>query len=81
MEIFLVLLIIILATFFIVKKVLNSAKTNLFRDQAAWTGKDINIKYNKSNKISPSKSNNNYLKLIAEESSLYLQDQSIEEDK
>ena len=75
MEIFLLLSIIILMIFFIVKKVYYSAKRNLFKDQAAWSGKDIKIKYSKSNQNSESKENDNYLKIIAEESKLYLEDQ------
>ncbi len=80
MKIFLLLSIIILAIFFGVKKVLNSAKRNLFRDQEAWSGKDINIKYSKTKEILESKRDNNYLKIIADESKLYLEDQSSEEN-
>ena len=79
MEILLLLSIISLSIFFVVKKVFYSAKRNLFKDQAAWSGKDINIKYNKSKEISESKINENYLRIIAEESKLYLEDQSKQE--
>ena len=79
MEIFLFLSIIILGIFFGVKKVFYSAKRNLFKDQAAWSGKDLKIKYSKSEESSKSKRNDNYLKMIAEESKVYLEDQSIQE--
>jgi len=75
MKIFFLLSIFILAIFFVVKKVFSSAKKNLFRDQAAWSGKDIKIKYSKSKEISESKRNNNYLQIIADESKVYLEDQ------
>ena len=81
MEIFLFISIIILTIFFLIKKVFYSAKSNLFKDQAAWSGKDIKIKYNKKKEISESKNNNNYLKMIAEESKFYLEDQSIQEEE
>ena len=76
MRIFLLLSLIILTIFFVFKKVFYSAKRNLFKDQAAWSGKDLNIKYSKSNQISESKENDNYLKIIAEEAKVYLEDQS-----
>ena len=75
MEIFFLLSIIILGSFFVFKNVFYSAKRNLFKDQAAWSGKDIKIKYSKSKKVSESNNNDNYLKIIAEESKLYLEDQ------
>ncbi len=78
MEIFLILSTIFLGVYF-VKKILYSAKTNLFKDQAAWSGKEINIKYSKAKGISESKRNDNYLKIIADESDLYLEDQSKQE--
>ena len=53
-----------------------SAKRNLFKNQEAWSGKDLNIKYSKSKEISDSKINGNYLNIIAEESKEYLEDQS-----
>ena len=55
MKIFLLLSIIILTIFFVVKKVFYSAKRNLFKDQATWSGKDIKIKYSKSKEISNQK--------------------------
>ena len=76
MKIFLLLTIITLSIFFVVKKVFYSAKRNLFKDQEAWSGKDIKIKYSKLNEISESKKNDNYLKIIADESKFYLEDQS-----
>ena len=80
MKIFLLLSIIILVIFFGVKKVLNSAKRNLFKDQEAWSGKDINIKYSQTKEIPESKRDNNYLKIIADESKSYLEAQSSKEE-
>ena len=76
MGIFILLSILILSTFIFVKKVFYWAKRNLFKDQAAWSGKDIKIKYNKSTELSEFKKNDNYLKIIADESKIYLEDQS-----
>jgi len=81
MKIVLVLSILILAISFIVKNLFYSAKRNLFKDQAAWSGKDIKIKYRKSKEISESKKDENFLKIIAEESKIYLEDQSNHEAK
>ena len=66
---------------FISKKALNSAKRNLFKDQAAWSGKDIKIKYSVSKEIPESNGINNYLKIIADESKVYLDEQSKEKEE
>ena len=79
MSIILVFSILVLTFYFVFKNFFYSAKKNLFKDQAAWSGKDINIKYNKSEEISDSKENDNYLKIIAEESKIFLEDQSKQE--
>ena len=79
MRIVLLLSIFILAVFFIGKKIFFFAQKNLFKDQAAWSGKDITIKYRNSKKITESKGINNYLKIIADESKVYLEDQSKDE--
>ena len=76
MEIFLLLSLIILTIFFVFKKVFYSAKRNLFKDQAEWFSKDIKIKYSKSKEISTSDKHDNYLKIIADESKFYLEEQS-----
>ena len=76
MRIVLLLSIFILAILFIGKKIFYLAKRNLFKDQAAWSGKDITIKYIKSKEIEESKGVDNYLKIIADESKVYLEDQS-----
>ncbi len=81
MKIFLLLSIIILAIFYLGKKGFYSAKKNLFRDQAAWSGKDIKIKYSKAKEVSGSQKNENYLKIIADESQVYLEDQLMNETK
>ena len=76
MRILLLLSICILAILFIGKKFFYAAKRNLFKDQAAWSGKDIKIKYNTSREVSDSKESNNFLTMIANESKNYLEDQS-----
>ena len=81
MRIFLLLSIFILAIFFIGKNFFYSAKRNLFKDQAAWFGKDITIKYRTSKEIKESTGLDNYLKVIADESKVYLEDQSKEEEE
>ena len=81
MKIFMFLSIFVLTIFFVVKKVFYSAKRNLFKDQEAWSNKDIKINYIKSKESTESKKNNNYLKMIADESKFYLENQSkIEEE-
>ena len=73
MRIFLLFSIIILAIYFIFKSFYYSAKRDLFKNQAAWSGKDLKIKYSKIKE--KSKEDENYLKIIAEESKTYLEDQ------
>ena len=80
MKIFLLITIFIIAILLIGRDFIYSAKRNLFKDQAAWSGKDIKIKYNSSRQDSESKENENYLKMIADESKIYLEDQSNEEE-
>jgi len=79
MKIFLVFSIVTILIFLISKKIIYSAKRNLFKDHAAWSGKDIKIKYSSSQEDSESKGNDNYLKIIADESQIYLQDASNKE--
>ena len=62
--------------YFLFKNFYYSAKRNLFKDQAAWSGKDLNIKYSKSKETSAIKKHDNYLKIIADESKVYLEEQS-----
>ena len=76
MKIFFLLFITIIAVVLIVRKFFYSAKRSLFKDQAAWSGKDIKIKYSDSNEVSNANGNDNYLKMIADESKIYLDDQS-----
>ena len=68
-----------MAILFICQKIYYSAKRNLFKNQSAWSGKDLKIKYGKSKEFSDSKKNDNYLKIIADESKLYLEDQAEKE--
>jgi len=75
MKIFLIFAIMIIVILFIGKNLISSAKRNLFKDQAAWSGKDIKIKYTNSKEVSESKENDNFLKIIADESKVYLENQ------
>ena len=76
MRIVLLLSIFIIAIFLVGKKIFYLAKRNLFKDQAAWSGKDIKITYRNSKEIKESKGVDNYLKIIADESKVYLEEQS-----
>ena len=81
MNIFIFIALIIIALLLIGKNLFYSAKRNLFKDQAAWSGKDIKIKYSSSKENPKTKGIDNYLKIIADESKVYLEDQSKEEEK
>ena len=70
----------IISTLIIGKKFLYSAKRNLFKDHAAWSGKDIKIKYSNTRDFSDSKGNENYLKIIADESKIFLEDQTMKDE-
>ena len=76
MKIFIIFSILIIAILLISRNLFYSAKINLFKGQAAWSGKDIKIKYSSSREVSESKGNNNYLETIANESKIYLEDKS-----
>ena len=76
MKIFLLISIISLTFIFVLRKVFYSAKRNLFKDQAEWFSKDIKIKYSKYKENSTSDKHDNYLKIIADESKFYLEEQS-----
>tara|TARA_B100000965_G_C19578514_1_gene752405 strand:+ start:1029 stop:1283 length:255 start_codon:yes stop_codon:yes gene_type:complete len=80
MKIFFLFLIIIIAIILLGRNFIFAAKRNLFKDQAAWSGKDIKIKYNTSRQASETEGNQNYLKMIAEESKIYLEDQSAKKE-
>ncbi len=75
MKIFLILSIIITICF-VFRNLFYSAKRNLFKNQAEWFSKDIKIKYSKSKEISSLEKNDNYLKIIADESNFYLEEQA-----
>ena len=81
MKIFLLLSIVSIAIIVIFRNFLYSAKRNLFKDQSAWSGKDIKIKYTDSKKFSESNKNENYLKIIANESKIYIEDQSKKQEE
>ena len=80
MKIFLIISIITIVFLLIGRNFIYSAKINLLKDQAAWSGKDIKIKYTSSREVSESKDNDNYLKIIADESEIYLEDQGKEKE-
>ena len=80
MKIFLIFSILIISVLLITRNLFSSAKRNLFKDQAAWSGKDMKIKHSSSKEVSKSKENNNYLKMIANESKIYLEEQSKEKE-
>ena len=81
MKIFLLISIIVIAILLIGRKFFDSAKRNLLKNQAAWSGKDIKIKYTDSKEYSESNKNENYLKIIANESKIYLDEQSKKEEE
>ena len=80
MKVFILLSIIIITILIVGKRFYYSAKRNLFKDEAAWSGKDIKIKYRNSSEVSKSKGSDNILKIIADESKTYLDTQSKKED-
>ena len=71
---------VIIVIFLIGRDLIYAAKRNLLKDQAAWSGKDIKIKYTSSRKVSGSTNNDNFLKIIADESEVYLEDQEKEKE-
>ena len=81
MKIFLIFSVVIITLLFFGNKVFYSAKRNLFKDQAAWSGKDIKIKRLDSKDLLGSKGNYNYLNMIANESQIYLENQSKTEEE
>ena len=81
MKIFMIFSIMIIVILFIGKNLIYSAKRNIFKNQAAWSGKDIKIKYTVSKELSDSTNNDNYLKIIADESEIYLEDQEKEKEE
>ena len=55
MKIFFLLFTITIVIWFIGKKIFHSAKRNLIKDQAAWSGKDIKINYRNTKDIQEDK--------------------------
>ena len=80
MNIFIIFSLCTISILLIGKKIFYTAKRNLFKDQASWSSKDINIKYSNERKAEESDRNENYLKMIAYESEIYLEDQSNKEE-
>ena len=80
MKIFLLFSIITIVILLIGRDFIYSAKRNLLKDQASWSGKDIKITYTDSEEVSESRGTDNYLKIIADESKIYLEDQANEKE-
>ena len=80
MKIFLLFSIFIIVIFLIGRDLINAAKRNLLKNQAAWSGKDMKIKYTSSRELPDSTNNDNYLKIIADESEVYLEDHEKEKE-
>ena len=76
MKIFFFLSIGIIGILFLGKNIFHSAKRNLFKDQAAWAGNDIKIKYRNTSKVRDTDGRDNYLERIANESKIYLEEES-----
>lgn len=79
MKLLIVISLIIVVLFIVSKKVISFFKLNLVRDQRAWSGKDIKINrkdLNGDNRTSSNNIKNNYLEIIADESKIYLDEQS-----
>ncbi len=81
MKIFLLISLSILAIFLLGRQAFYSAKRNLFRDLESWSGKDINIKHNKALENINLNKNENYLKIIADESKIYLEEQELRDEE
>ena len=79
MKLLIIFSLIIIFSFIISKKAISFFKLNFVRDQRAWSGKDIKINHkNPNGNITTSSNaiNNNYLEIIAEESKIFLDEQS-----
>ena len=76
MQIIIIFTITIIAILLISRNFIYFAKKNLFKNQSAWSGKDVKIKYTNKREASQAKGNDNYLKMIADESKIYLEGQS-----
>ncbi len=80
MLIFLFTFLSVLIILFLGKKVIYSAKRNLFKDQEVWSSKEIIIKHKNLNESKETVKKSNYLEMIADESKLYLDEQSNKEN-
>ncbi len=79
MQLLILVSFIILFLFIISKRAISFLKSNLVKDQRAWSGKDIKINHKDLNGNSITSSNtikNNYLQVIAEQSKTFLDEQS-----
>ena len=79
MKLLIIVSLVIIFSFVVLKKSVSFLKINLIRAQRVWSGEDIKINRKDLNKnISTSSNNtkNNYLEVIADESKIFLDEQS-----
>ncbi len=79
MQLLILVSLIIVFLLIFLRKAISFFKSNLIRDQRSWSGKDIKINrkdFNGENRSSSDNKKNNYLKVIAEESKIFLDEQS-----
>ena len=78
MQLLILVSLIIVFLFIVLKKVVSFFKVNLVKEQRAWSAKDIKINRKDLNGGKSTSSNNlknNYLKVIADESKNFLDEQ------
>ena len=80
MKILLLTLLILSIMIFVGKKIIIFISKNLFKGQEMWSGKKMKIKHNKTTDSFNSENSQNYLELIADESDLFLDEESKNED-
>ena len=79
MQLLIIVSLIILFLFVVLKKAISFFKENLVKGQRSWSGKDIKINYKDlktKNRTSSDNIKNNYLEVIADESKIFLDEQS-----
>ncbi len=79
MQLLIIISLIIVFLFIVSRKVISLFKVNLVSNQRAWSGKDIKINrkdLNPNNSITSNNKKNNYLEVIADESKIFLDEQS-----
>ncbi len=76
MQLLILVILIIVFLFIVSKKAISFFKVNLLRNQRAWSSKDIKINRKDPNNNLSGNTKNNYLKVIADESKIFLDEQS-----